>query len=88
MGGIDVDPDALRELFRTDPVGTGLFVLGPVALAAAQLSNSLLNDLSLAVSVPFAVVLLAFSGLLVQYQLARHRLRELDALEAVAYPAD
>lgn len=66
-------------MFRADPVGMGLVVFGPLLLAAVQLTNSLVNDLSLAVSVPFAVLLVAFSGVLTRYQLARYRRMELEA---------
>ena len=68
----------LREMIRAEPVQSGLFILGPIVVALAQLLNSYVNGLSLAVSIPFALVLLAFSILLVRYQLARFRLGRLE----------
>lgn len=77
MGG--TDSTTISELYRADPVGTGLLVFGPVVVAVVQLANGLVNGLSLAVAVPFAVVLLAFAALLAQHQAAMHRTRELRA---------
>ena len=77
MGG--TDSTSISELYRADPVGTGLLVFGPVVVAVVQLANSLVNGLSLAVTVPFAVILLAFAALIAQHQAALHRKRELNA---------
>ena len=77
MGG--TDSTSISELYRADPVGTGLLVFGPVVVAVVQLANSVVNGLSLMVAVPFAAVLLAFAGLNAQHQAARHRTRELHA---------
>lgn len=72
------DQPTVLEMLRADPVRSGLFVATPVVVAAVQLLNSLLNGLSFLVSVPFAAVMLAFSGLLVTYQFAQYRLDRLE----------
>lgn len=72
------DQPTVLEMLRADPVRSGLFVATPVVVAAVQLLNSLLNGLSYLVSVPFAAVMLAFSGLLVTYQFAQFRLARLE----------
>lgn len=79
---MDEYTDALRELFRTDPVEGTLFCLAPLLVAGVQLLNSAVNDLSLAVSVPFAVLVVVFSLLVAQYQLATHRLDDLEPADA------
>ena len=66
------------DLLRTHPVRGGLFVAVPLVVAAVQLLNSYVNDLPFLVSVPFAVVMLAFSALLVTYQLAEYRVSRLE----------
>lgn len=69
----------MAELVRTRPVRAGLIVGLPAFVAAVQLVNSYVNDLSLLVSVPFAVVMVAFSGLLLRYQLAQFQLARLES---------
>lgn len=72
------DVPTVLDLFRTYPVRGGLFVAIPVVVAVVQLLNSYVNDLSFLVSVPFAAVMVAFSGLLLSYQLAQFRLARLE----------
>lgn len=74
-------------MFRSDPVQTGLFTIAPIAVVAIQLLNTALNGLSVTVSVPFAIVLLAFSVLLVRYQIVQFRLTQLRN-ETIVQPAD
>lgn len=50
----------------------------PVLVALAQLANSYFNDLSVLVSVPFAVVMIAYAVLLAQYQYAQFRRRHVE----------
>lgn len=72
------DVPSVLELLRHDPVGGGLLVVLPAVVAAAQLLNSHVNDLPFLVSVPFAVVMVAFSGVVVSHRLARLRMRHLE----------
>jgi divalent metal cation (Fe/Co/Zn/Cd) transporter len=71
------DPTVL-EMIRADPVRGGLFVSIPILVAAVQLLNSVVNDLSFLVSVPVAAVMVAFSVLLVSYRLSRFRLDRME----------
>lgn len=73
------DDLTVRELFRSRPLESALLLLCPLAIATVQLLNSYLNELSYAVSIPFAVVMLAFAALLAQYLLAQFRRQRLDA---------
>lgn len=73
------DRPTFREMLRADPVRSGLFVATPVAVAAVQLLNSVVNGLSFLVSVPLAVVMVAFSGFLLTYQFAQYRVERLEA---------
>lgn len=75
---VETDTVTLRAMARATPVRSGLFTVCPVALAAVQLLNSYVNGLSPAVSVPFALVMVSFSVLLVGHSLAEFRLRELE----------
>lgn len=77
----------LLEMFRSNPVRSGLFTIAPIVIVAVQLLNSAMNGLSVVVSVPFAIVLLGFSVLLVRYQLVQFRLTQLQS-ETIAQPAD
>lgn len=65
-------------MFRTVPVRTVLFTVVPIVLAFAQVTNSVLNGLSFAVSIPFAIVMLGFAGIVTQYQFAQFRREELE----------
>lgn len=68
----------LRASFRRSPVQMGFFAVGPLVLAVAQLLNSLVTGLPLYVSVPFALLMLAYAVLYTRYHLAHLRLRSLD----------
>lgn len=81
------DSLTLLELLRTRPVQSGLLVVVPLAVAGVQLLNSYVNDLSLFVSVPFSVGLLAFSALALDHHLAQLRLRRLEE-ETTAHTAE
>lgn len=81
------DRPSVLEMLRADPVRSGLFVATPVAVAAVQLLNSVVNGLSYLVSVPLAAVMVAFSGLLLSYQLAQFRVARLED-ETVASSAN
>lgn len=72
------DSPSVLEMLRADPVRNGLFVATPVAVAAVQLLNSVVNGLSFLVSVPLAAVMVAFSGLLLTYQFAQFRVARLE----------
>lgn len=73
------DDPTVREMIRADPVRGGLFVAVPILVAAVQLLNSVVNDLSFLVSIPVAAVMVAFSALLVTYRLSQFRLRRLES---------
>lgn len=72
------DAPTVLDLLRAYPVRGGLFVAVPVVVAAVQLLNSYVNDLPFLVSVPFAAVMMAFSALLLTYQLAQFRVSRLE----------
>ena len=72
------DDVTVLELFRSRPLESALLLLCPVAVGAVQLLNSVYHDLSFAVSIPFAVVMVAFAALLAQYHLAQLRRQRLD----------
>lgn len=74
------------EIFREEPVEAALYAVGPV-VAAVQLLNSLVNGLSFLVSVPFAVVLLAFTVLVLGHRISQHRLAELE-VDGLARPLE
>jgi hypothetical protein len=73
------DHATLGDLLRVRPVQFLLCTVLPLALAGMQLLNSLVYDLSVLVSVPFAVVMVAFATVLTQYQLVRVRMTRLGA---------
>lgn len=77
----------LVEMFSSNPIESSIVTLVPIVIVAVQLLNSLFNGLSVAVSGSFAIVVLAFSVLLVRYQLVQFRLTKLQN-ETIAYPAD
>lgn len=72
------DDVTLVSAVRRSPVQMGLFALGPVALACAQLLNSLVAGLSLWVSASFAALMVAYAVLYTRYHLAQLRLRDLE----------
>lgn len=67
------DDITFPDMLRSAPVQAVLVFFVPVLLAGAQLANSYFNDLSFFVSVPFAVVIVLFTVVLTQHQLARFR---------------
>ena len=73
------DDPTVIDMLRADPVRGGLFAATPAVVAAAQLLNSVFNGLSYFVSVPFAAVMLAFSGVLLTHQLAQFRVSRLES---------
>lgn len=70
-------PRSTLEILRDDPVETALYTVGPV-VALVQLLNSAVNGLSLFVSVPFAVVLFAFTAIALAHRISQARLARLD----------
>lgn len=72
------DDVTVLELFRSRPLENALLLLCPIAVGAVQLLNSVYHELSFAVSVPFAVVMAAFTVLLAQLHLAQLRRQRLD----------
>lgn len=69
----------LGEMFRSLPVQSSLFSIGPVVLAIAQLANSAFNGLSVTYSGAFAVVMIGFAVLITRYHLVKFRLHKLQA---------
>lgn len=84
---VDTDSPTLVEMLRENPIQSCLFITGTLVVAAVQLLNSFANDLSLIVSVPFAIVVLGFAALLLQYQLAQFQLTRLET-NTVSQSAD
>ncbi|WP_293028437.1 hypothetical protein [Natronococcus sp.] len=70
---------SFRELFRTEPGTSALLSVAPLALAAGQLANGYLNDLSPIVTLSFAVVMVAFAVVATDHHAARYRRRQLEA---------
>lgn len=68
---------SILEISRAEPVEAALYATAP-AVAAVQLLNSLVNGLSYLVSIPFAVVLLAFTALVVGHRISQRRLADLE----------
>ncbi len=69
----------LVDLFRAAPAKSSLLTVAPLALALGQLWNSYVNGVSPAVSVGFAVVMVAFSVVATGHHAAEYRLRRLEA---------
>lgn len=76
----DAEEVTLAVLFRSMPVQSGLFTVGPLVLALAQLANSAVTSLSVPYALAFAVMMLGFSMLSTRYHLAKFRLRTLHAV--------
>jgi len=66
------------ELFRATPATSSLLTLAPLTLALGQLGNSYVNGVSPAVSVAFAVVMVAFAVIAMGHHAAEHRIRRLE----------
>ena len=74
---------SIVELFLAAPTKSALLSLGPLALALGQLGNSYVNGVSPAVSIGFAVVMVAFAVVATRHHAAEHRLQRLESdLEA------
>lgn len=72
-------PAFLVELFRAAPAKSTLLAIGPLVLAAGQLANGYVNDVSPVVSVAFAVAMVAFATVATDHHAAEHRRRRLEA---------
>ncbi|ELY47244.1 hypothetical protein [Natronorubrum sulfidifaciens] len=70
---------SLVELFRATPAKSALLILGPLALAVGQLTNSYVNGVSPLVSSSFAVVMIGFAVIATRHHATEHRLRQLEA---------
>ena len=70
----------LVDMFRAAPLRSALFTMVPVGLALMQLANSVFNDLSFMISIPFALVIVAFACLLTQYSFARFQRQQRERL--------
>lgn len=68
----------MLDMFRAAPVTHGLVIVVPVVLAIAQLANSLVTDLSFAVSVPFALLVIGFTAVVMQFNVAQFRRTRLE----------
>ena len=73
-----IEQYSLLDMFRADPVQSALFTLLPLVLALGQLANSVVNGVSFFVSVPFALVVLAFAALATQYSFVRFQRRHTE----------
>lgn len=67
------DDTAFSDMFRSNPVQSAMVSLVPLLLALAQLANGYFNDMSIFVSISFAIVVVLFAVLLTQHQYARFR---------------
>ena len=67
------DDTTFYDMFRANPVQSALVSTGPVLLAVAQLANGYFTEMSIFVSIAFAVVVVLFAGLLTQHQYAQFR---------------
>lgn len=65
-------------MFRASPVETAVILGVPLLVAGGQLVNSLVTGLSFSISIPFAIVVVGYTGMLTQYSVARFRRRELE----------
>lgn len=72
------DQPSFAHMCRAFPVRTGLFTLGPLAVAAAQLVNASVNGGSLLAVVAVAAVTCAFSLLVTRFHLAAFRRRRVS----------
>ena len=72
------DEVTFRASFRLSPVQMGLFVLGPIALAVAQVMNSFVTGFPLYASAGFTVLMIVYAVWYTQYNLARLRLQHVE----------
>ncbi len=72
------DPLTLHDMVRDAPVECCLLTVVPIGVAFVQLMNSLMNGLSIMISVPVAFILIVFSLHLVTYQYAQYRVTRLE----------
>ncbi len=77
---------SLVELFRAAPAKSALVTLTPLALALGQLCNSYVNGLSPAVSIAFAVTMIAFAVVATSHHAAEYRIRRLEAEHGLGRP--
>lgn len=68
----------LTDLFRASPAEAGLFALGPLVVALAQLANSYFHDLPLPFALALCAVMVTFSVVVTRHLLAELRLRRLE----------
>lgn len=68
----------LVVLFCAAPVKSALLTLGPIGLAAVQLANSYVNDLSPGLAIGFALGMVAFAVVATGHHAAEYRLRQLE----------
>ena len=71
--------NSLTSVAREAPDRFLLLVVGPVALAAIQLLNSVVNGFPLALSLAFAAVMVAFAVLSAQHARSTIRLQRVTA---------
>lgn len=72
------DAVTIRSSFRQSPARMGLFVLGPVLLAAAQLLNAALTGLPLWAAGGFAAVMVSYAVLFARLHVSQLRLEALE----------
>jgi hypothetical protein len=68
----------LIDLFRAEPTKSALLAGGPLVLAAGQLANGYVNDVSPAITGAFALAMIAFATVATDHQAAEHRRRRLE----------
>ncbi|WP_254862240.1 hypothetical protein [Halovivax gelatinilyticus] len=73
-----VDGLTHADMIRAEPVESAMYTIVPLGLALAQLGNSVINDLSFLLSVPFALVLVGYAVFLNQFNFARYRRERLE----------
>lgn len=67
------DGETVVRLAREFPVRTGLFTVGPLLIALAQIAIAFVHDVSLLATGSFAAVMVAYAVLVTRYHLAAYR---------------
>lgn len=74
------DEASFRRMCRTFPIRTGVFTVGPLAFALAQVLNAAVHGVPVWPVALVAAVMCVFSALVTDYHLARFRRRRLEPL--------
>lgn len=72
------DAVTLRSSFRQSPARMGMFVVGPLLLAVAQLVNAAITGLPLWAAGAFALVMVAYAAMFARLHVCQLRLAALE----------